>query len=65
METDVEALLVNRIGELHRHLIVPIDEPFRLTGLLRTSWRGLSPGDDVRRGMERFFAELEARAGAA
>jgi len=65
MERDVEALLVDRIGELHRQLIVPIDECYRLAGLLRTSWRGLSGGDDVRRGMERFFAELEARAEAA
>ena len=65
MEPDIEALLVNRIKEPHRCFIVPIDECYRLAGLLRTAWRGFSGGDQVRRGMEQFFARLEARAEAA
>jgi hypothetical protein len=65
MEEDVQALLVKRIGEPHRHLIVPIDECYHLIGLLRTSWRGFSGGDEVRSAMESFFAGLEARAEAA
>lgn len=41
MRPDVEALLVNRIGEAREHYIAPIDECYRLTGLIRRHWRGL------------------------
>ena len=46
MEPDVEALLVNRIGHARgfsdpEYYIVPIDECFKLVGLIRTRWQGL------------------------
>ncbi|HEY3628397.1 MAG TPA: DUF5947 family protein [Terracidiphilus sp.] len=43
----VEALLVSRVGDRHAYLIAPIDECFRLVGLIRTRWRGLSGGTEV------------------
>lgn len=63
MAADTEALLVNRVGEARDHLIAPIDECFRLSGLIRTQWRGFSGGREVWREIEGFFAELKGRGG--
>jgi hypothetical protein len=58
LEPDVEALLVNRVGERRDCYRAPIDECFRLVGLIRTHWRGLSGGVEVWEAIERFFARL-------
>jgi hypothetical protein len=64
MEDDVEALLVNRVGAAREHLIAPIDQCYRLAGLIRMKWQGLSGGDEVWEEISRFFAELK-EAGSA
>jgi hypothetical protein len=58
LEPDVEALLVNRLGQAREHYRVPIYTCYRLVGLIRTHWRGLSGGMDVWEEIRRFFAEL-------
>jgi Family of unknown function (DUF5947) len=62
LEPDVEALLVNRVGLLREYSRVPIDECFKLVGLIRTHWRGLSGGTEVWREIGRFSASLKERA---
>jgi hypothetical protein len=62
LEPEVEALLVNRIGKQSIHFVVPIDECYRLVGLIRTKWRGLSGGPDVWQAVADFFTNLERRA---
>ena len=67
METDVEALLVNRIGHSRgfsqpEYYVVPIDECFKLVGLIRSRWQGLSGGAEVWREIGQFFADLKARS---
>ncbi len=61
MEPDVEALLVDRISrntpqvggherseaQGPRYFVVPIDACYKLVGLIRGYWRGLSGGQDV------------------
>lgn len=59
MAAEVEALLVNRIGDATSSFIVPIDVCYRLVGTIRTSWRGLSGGVDVWKAIADFFAELD------
>jgi Family of unknown function (DUF5947) len=64
MEPDVEALLVNRLGQTHgysggEYYLLPIDECYRLVGLLRTNWRGLSGGAEVWTEIGRFFEGLK------
>ncbi len=71
MEPDVEALLVNRTGrsgrargagEIGEYFLTPIDECYKLTGLIRARWRGLSGGAEVWEEIERFFAGLKERS---
>ena len=68
LRTDVEALLVNRVGAGRgvkpEYYVVPIDECYKLVGLIRMHWRGLSGGTEVWREVGQFFAELKAKAGA-
>jgi hypothetical protein len=65
LELDVEALLVNRVGDARRHWLVPLDECYSLVGLIRTRWKGLSGGKQVWREIEGFFDELDGRARSA
>ena len=68
LRADVEALLVkrlNRIGEqgdqtAAEYYIVPIDQCYRLVGLIRAHWRGLSGGTEVWQEIRRFFIDLRA-----
>ena len=65
LEPDVESLLVNRVGQAREFYRVPIDECYKLVGLIRTSWRGLSGGAEVWQTIARFFADLKSRSGGA
>jgi len=65
MEADVEALLVNRIGHSRgftapEYYVVPIDQCFKLVGLIRSRWQGLSGGTEVWQDIAEFFASLKA-----
>ena len=65
MEPDVEALLVNRVGHSRgfsqpEHYLVPIDQCFKLVGLIRSRWHGLSGGTEVWREIGGFFGDLKA-----
>jgi hypothetical protein len=59
MEPDVEALLVNRVGQTREYYIAPIDQCYKLVGLIRTNWRGFSGGSEVWDKIDSFFAELK------
>ncbi len=59
LEPDVEALLVNRLGSAREHYRAPIDACYRLVGLIRSGWRGLSGGSEVWEEIGRFFAALK------
>ena len=63
MERDVEALLVNRARGASDHFLVPIDECYKLVGVIRTRWRGFSGGREVWDDITRFFEGLRQRAG--
>lgn len=62
LEADVEALLVNRVEQTRAYYLVPIDVCYRLVGLLRVSWKGLSGGQETWERVANFFAELQAQA---
>jgi hypothetical protein len=68
MSPDVEGLLANRAGragsegDSHEYFLAPVDECFKLAGLIRSNWRGLSGGEEAWKEIRRFFADLKARA---
>src|ERR1700691_6463810 len=67
LRPDIEALLVNRVGQARdlsagEYYIAPIDECYRLVGLIRANWKGLSGGSEVWTEIGRFFSELKSLA---
>jgi hypothetical protein len=62
LEPDVEALLVNRSGGAREHFVVPIDDCYALVALIRSRWKGLAGGEEVREELTRFFGRLRERA---
>jgi hypothetical protein len=67
MESDVEGLLVNRLGYSRgysavEYYLLPIDECYKLVGLIRMHWKGLSGGTEVWQELGEFFTSLKARS---
>ncbi|KAB8191548.1 hypothetical protein FH608_030320 [Nonomuraea phyllanthi] len=62
LEPDVEALLSDRD---HGAWIVPVDDCYALVGALRSRWRGLTGGQEVRRHLTQFFTDLDGRSAGA
>jgi hypothetical protein len=67
MEADVEALLANRVGASRglaaaEYYIVPIDACYKLVGLIRMHWHGLSGGAEVWKEVGAFFTDLRSKA---
>ena len=67
MQPDVEALLVNRVGHARgaapaEYYIAPIDACYRLVGIIRLHWRGLSGGTEVWQEIAKLFAGLRSQA---
>lgn len=59
LEPDTSALLVHRQTAMSRYYVLSIDECYRLTGLVRSRWRGLTGGDGPAHAIEEFFGALE------
>jgi Family of unknown function (DUF5947) len=67
VEPDVEALFVNRVGHARgfaapEYYVLPIDECYKLVGVIRAKWRGLSGGTEVWQEIAHFFDRLKQRA---
>jgi hypothetical protein len=67
LKPDIEALLVNRVGHAHgtreaEYYIAPIDECYKLVGLIRANWKGLSGGAEVWTEVGRFFQQLRSKS---
>jgi len=64
LESDVEALLVNRLDREAEYYLAPTDKCYQLVGLIRSNWRGLSGGTEVWEKIRDFFVELKAGSNA-
>jgi Family of unknown function (DUF5947) len=62
MESDVEGLLAYRIGSAREHFIIPIDECFKLIGLIRLKWKGFSGGMEMWKEIGKFLETLKERS---
>ena len=61
LEPDVEGLLVYRVGTAREHYIVPVDECFKLIGMIRLHWKGFSGGMAVWREIGKCLEMLKQR----
>ena len=62
LDADGEALLVNRTSDPPQHAIVPVDECYRLVGLVKVAWEGISGGSGPEEAIAGFFDELRSRS---
>jgi Family of unknown function (DUF5947) len=65
LEPDAEALVVDRTTDEHRYAIVPTDQAYRLVGLIKASWEGITGGRGVDEAIDAYFAGVRERAVAA
>jgi hypothetical protein len=62
LESDAEALVVNRMSAPAQYAIVPIDQCYGLVGLIKSRWEGISGGSAIEQAVPEFFAALRARS---
>jgi Family of unknown function (DUF5947) len=59
-----ETLILDRMSrDGLRCAIAPTDQAYRLVGLVKASWQGISGGPEVGKAVDGFFGELRERAG--
>jgi Family of unknown function (DUF5947) len=59
---DIEALLINRMNGKRDYFLAPIDECYKLTGIVRKYWRGFSGGEEGLDRIYQFFDALKERS---
>jgi hypothetical protein len=62
MEPDAEALIVNRTADEHQYAIVPVDQCYRMVGLIKSRWEGITGGRGVEEAIGEFFERVRERA---
>jgi Fe-S cluster biogenesis protein NfuA/nitrite reductase/ring-hydroxylating ferredoxin subunit len=62
---DAEALIINRLADPPQHVIAPLDECYRLVGMIKSRWSGISGGPELTATVDEFFGGLRETAIAA
>jgi hypothetical protein len=62
LDPDAEALIVNRLATPHAHVIAPLDDCYRLVGIIKSTWEGISGGAAMEAAVQRYFDDLRATA---
>ena len=62
LDPDAEALIVNRMADPHVHAIAPLDDCYRLVGIIKATWEGISGGAEMEAAVQRYFDGLRATA---
>jgi hypothetical protein len=62
LDPDAEALIVNRLADPHVHAIAPLDDCYRLVGIIKATWEGISGGAEMEAAVARYFDGLRATA---
>jgi hypothetical protein len=55
---DVEALIVNRLGDPPEFFVAPIDRCYALVGLVKLRWEGINGGSNLPQAISGFFEAL-------
>jgi len=64
LDPDAEALIVNRMATPHVHAIAPLDDCYRLVGIVKATWEGITGGAEMETAVQRYFDDLRATATA-
>jgi len=64
LDADAEALIANRLADPPQYVIAPIDDCYRLVGMIKARWEGISGGAALETAVPEFFAGLRGSAGA-
>jgi hypothetical protein len=62
LDFDAEALIVNRLSDPPAYVIAPLDDCYRLVGLIKSTWEGISGGAAMEAAVQRFFDEVRETA---
>jgi hypothetical protein len=62
LDSDAEALVVNRLSDPPQYAILPIDQCYGLVGLIKSRWEGISGGSAIETAVPEFFAAIRAQA---
>ncbi len=64
LETDAEALIAHRLATPHEYVVAPVDDCYRLVGMIKARWEGISGGAAIETAVPEFFAGLRRAAGS-
>lgn len=62
LDPDAEALIVNRMATPHVHAIAPLDDCYRLVGIIKSTWEGINGGAAMEAAVQSYFDELRGVA---
>ena len=62
LDTDSEALIVNRLADPPEFVIAPIDRCYALVGLVKLKWEGINGGVGLGEAIASFFTALREEA---
>ena len=64
LDADAEALLVNRMADPPVYAIAPLDDCYRLVGIIKATWEGITGGAEMEAAVQRYFDDLRSVAHA-
>ncbi len=62
LDPDAEALIVNRMATPHMHAIAPLDDCYRLVGIIKATWEGITGGAAMEAAVQEYFDGLRGVA---
>jgi hypothetical protein len=62
LDPDAEALIVNRLAAPHVFAIAPLDDCYRLVGIIKSTWEGITGGSAMESAVQQYFDDLRGVA---
>lgn len=59
LQTDIEALIINRLSDPPQYSVAPVDQAYELVGLIKAKWEGISGGPELKEAVSQYFEGLK------
>lgn len=59
LQTDIEALIINRLADPPQYSVAPVDQAYELVGLIKAKWEGISGGPELKEAVSLYFEGLK------